>query len=408
MSVSRRSVTLFACLLTLGVLLGLFAPRPLRAAEEYNFAGSAQLDYHYVASGPRNQDVPGPSSTFQGFTMEAGLKVAVDISDHLSANVKACYGCHGFDIDMAYFDYRARDEFNLRVGRFSPSFGAFNLRHDPANHMLSDKPLPYDMGRMLRKGDWNNGVLPSPFPSSGVEIGGSHWAGTTLQFDYALYAVTGFKNYNDPHPTDLNFQETHLPYFVGSAVRPATGARLAFTARGSATVDATLGASGMLGSYDLKSELTYVIVGADFALRVQRTAFRFEYLLRRQQFDTQNPDIFKYAIAERGGDFFTKQGAFAEVEQPLSSLFDVTARVDGMLRRGNVSNLAIGSGADAATSLSPLAYRSYVIRETLGLECALERNFRLKGSAEFWQFSYPDSLGQKTALSMHVGAVGSF
>jgi hypothetical protein len=394
--------------LLVAALVGLVLARPLRAAEEYNFAGSAQLDYHLIPTGPRAEGVPGPGTTFQGFTMEAGLKVAVDISEHLSANVKACYGCHGVEVDMAYFDYRAVDELNLRVGRFSPSFGAFNLRHDPANHMLSDKPLPYDMGRMLRKGDWNNGVLPSPFPTNGVEINGTHWLGTVAQFDYALYAVTGFKNDSDPSPTDLNFQESHLPYYVDNAIRPATGARLALTVKGSSAVDMTLGASGMLGTYDPKSQLTYVIAGADFALRVQRTAFRVEYLMRRQQVDTSNPDIFKYEIPANGGDFFTKQGAFAELEQPLTSSLDFTGRVDGMLRRGNVSNVLTGSGDTAATSVSPLQYQSYVVRETLGLAYALERNFRLKGSAEVWQFSYPDSLGQKAALGFHFGAVGSF
>ena len=33
---------------------------------------------------------------------------------------------------MGYFDYRLMDELNVRVGRFSPSFGSFNLRQDPA------------------------------------------------------------------------------------------------------------------------------------------------------------------------------------------------------------------------------------------------------------------------------------
>ncbi len=395
-------------LLFVAVLVSLVLTRPSRAAEEYNFAGSTQLDYLLIPTGPRAEGVPGPGTTFQGFTMEAGLKVAVDISEHLSANVKACYGCHGVEVDMAYFDYRAVDELNLRVGRFSPSFGAFNLRHDPANHMLSDKPLPYDMGRMLRKGDWNNGVLPSPFPTNGVEVNGTHWLGTVAQFDYALYAVTGFKNDSDPNPVDLNFQESHLPYYVDSAVRPATGARLALTLKGSSAVDMTFGASAMLGTYDPKSELTYVIAGGDVALRVQRTAFRFEYLIRRQQFDTSNPDIFKYAISPTGGDYFTKQGAFAELEQPVTSSLDFTARADGMLRRGNVSDVATGSGSAFATSVSPLDYQSYVLRETLGLAYALERNFRLKGSAEVWEFSYPDSLGQKNALGFHFGAVGSF
>ncbi len=408
MTAARSSSRARLVALVVFALLALVAARPLQAAEEYNFAGSAQLDYHLIPTGPRVEGVPGPGTTFQGFTMEAGLKVAVDISEHLSANVKACYGCHGVEVDMAYFDYRAVDEFNLRVGRFSPSFGAFNLRHDPANHMLSDKPLPYDMGRMLRKGDWNNGVLPSPFPTNGVEVDGTHWIGNVAQFDYALYAVTGFKNDSDPNPTDLNFQESHLPYYVDSALRPATGARLALTVKGSSAVDLTLGASGMMGTYDPKSELTYVIAGADFALRVQRTAFRAEYLLRRQKFDTRNPDIFKYALVPNNGDFFSKHGAYAEIEQPLNSVFDFTGRVDGMLRRGNVSNVPTGSGSAVATSITPLQYQSWVVRETLGLAWALERNFRLKASGELWQFSYPDSLGQKTALGFHFGAVGSF
>jgi hypothetical protein len=392
----------------LSALFGLLAARPSHAAEGYNFAGSAQLDYLLVPNGPRATGAPGSGSTFRGFTMEAGLKVAVDISQHLSANVKACYGCHGVEVDMAYFDYRPFDELNLRVGRFSPSFGAFNLRHDPANHMLSDKPLPYDMGRMLRRGDWNNGVLPSPFPSNGVEINGTHWFGTFAQLDYAVYAVTGFKNDSEPNPTDLNFQESHLPYYVSAGVRPAGGGRVALTAKASPSIDITLGGSGMYGTYDPRDKLSYAIVGADFTVRVQRTALRIEYLARRQQFDPQNPDIFRYAIASSGGDFFSKQGAFAELEQPLWSVLDVTGRVDGMLRRGNVSNVPVGAGSSAATSVSPLTDRSFVVRETLGLAYALERNFRLKASGELWQFSYPDELGRKSALGFHFGAVGSF
>jgi hypothetical protein len=377
------------------------------ADEDHNLAGSAQLDYHFVPSEPGAVAAPGPSTTFQGFTTEAALKVAVDLSEHLSANVKVCYGCHGFELDMAYFDFRAFDELNLRVGRFSPSFGAFNLRHDPANHMTSDKPQPYDMGRMLRKGDWNNGILPAPFPTSGVEINGTHWMGNVTQLDYAAYAVMGFKNDSDPNPTDFNLQESHFPYYLTSDPRPATGARLAVTLKAGALADLTLGASGMLGTYDPSNRLTYAIVGGDFSLRVVRTALRMEYLVRRQQMDTSNPDIFKYAIAPVGGDFFTKHGAYVEIEQPVTRAFDVLARADGMYRVGNVSNAAVGSGNETAT-YSPLSNVSWVGRETLALAYALERNFRLKGSVELWEFSYADLAGHETALSFHLGAVGSF
>ncbi len=389
-------------------LLALVARKPAEAfEEERNFAGSAQLDYHLVASEPAAVGAPGPSSTFEGFTLEAATKVAVDISEHLSANVKVCYGCHGFELDMAYFDLRAADELNLRVGRFSPTFGAFNLRHDPANHTTSDKPLPYDMGRMLRRGDWHDGVLPSPFPMNGVEVDGTHWVGNVAQFDYAVYAAAGFKNDSDPNPTDLNFQESHLPYYLTNDPRPATGARLAVTLRAGA-VDATLGASGLAGTYDPGNRLTYAILGGDLSLRVVRTAIRMEYLVRRQQMDTSDPDIFRYAVAGADGDFFTKQGAYVEVEQPVTRAFDLLARADGMVRTGNVSNATVGSGTETVTAESPLSSNSYVARETLAAALALDRNFRLKGSVELWEFSYEDAAGRATELSFHLGAVGSF
>ena len=397
---------LFALLLVVG--LALANGRSAGASEEdRNFAGSAQLDYHLVAGGAGAPAAPAPSTTFEGFTLEAALKVAADISDHLSANVKVCYGCHGFELDMAYFDLRAFDELNLRVGRFSPTFGAFNLRHDPANHMTSDKPLPYDMGRMLRKGDWNEGVLPSPFPMNGAELNGTHWIGNAAQFDYAAYVATGFKNDVDENPTDLDFQESHLPYYVTSDPRPASGARLALTLKAGSAADMTLGASGMWGTYDLANKLTYAIVGGDFALRIERTAIRMEYLVRRQQMDVSNPDIFRYAIAPADGDFFAKHGAYVEVEQPLTEAFDVLGRVDGLFRVGNVSNVSVGSGGET-TVASPLHERAALIRETLALAYAFERNFRLKGSVELWEFNYADSTGRDTELSFHLGAVGSF
>jgi hypothetical protein len=401
-----RTRALFLGILA-GLLLALFAHRPDAFAEERNFAGSAQLDYHVVTSEPAAVSAPGPATTFEGFTFEGAVKVAVDISDSLSANVKACYGCHGFELDMMYFDYRPVDQFNLRVGRFSPSFGSYNLRHDPANHVTADAPLPYDMGRMLRKGDWNNGVLPAPFPTNGVEINGTHWVGGVAQFDYAAYAVAGFKNDTDPNPTDLNFQESHLPYYLTSDPRPATGARVALTLRAGEGADTTLGASGVIGTYDPGNKLTYAILGADFSVRIRRTSLRMEYLLRRQQMDISNPDIFKYELGPTDGDFFTKQGAYVELEVPVTSALDALGRVDGLYRAGNVSNARVGSSSDTA-SYSPLTDKSYVLRETLALAYALERNIRLKGSVELWEFNYPDPTGRETELSFHIGAVGSF
>jgi hypothetical protein len=238
-------------------------------------------------------------------------------------------------------------------------------------------------------------VLPSPFPMNGVELNGTHWVGELAQFDYAAYVVTGFKNDIASNPTDLDFQESHLPYYVSADPSPAGGARIALTIKAAPTTDISLGASGMAGTYNPANTLAYAIVGADFSLRFARTTLRAEYLLRRQQFDTSNPGIFAYAIAPQRGDFSVKHGAFVELEQPLGRGLDVLGRVDAMYRAGNV---VVGS---------PLGDKASVVRETLGLAYAIERNFRLKGSVEVWEFSYPEA-GRNTDLSFHLGAVGSF
>jgi hypothetical protein len=366
---------------------------PARAVER-NFAGSAQLDYHFV---PTARDARSFPNGFDGFTTELAGKVAVDLSESVSANLKVCYGCHGFEADMMYFDFRVADELNFRVGRFSPSFGAFNLRHDPANHRLSDKPLAYDMGRMLRMRQWNFGVLPSPFPDNGLEIDGTKWFGQSVQLDYAIYAVSGFKA--DAKPLDIDFKLSRSPtaYYVDGNARPSVGGRLALSFRLGDASDLAMGLSGMGGTYDPSNDLTYVIFGGDATLHLDKTTIRAEYLARRQQFDTSDPTRFAYALATSDGDFFMKHGTDLELEQALTPELDLLARVDGLYRVGNV---------EAASELSR---RSSVFRYTLGTAYAFERGIRLKLSTELWEFSDRDAItGRKLELSMHAGLAGSF
>jgi hypothetical protein len=385
-------------LLVAAVVAALFAfVSPARAIER-TFAASAQVDYLAVPTQPSADANAGTGNTFDGFTFEASLKVAVDITNHLSANVKVCYGCHGFEVDMAYFDLRVADELNFRVGRFSPSFGSFNLRHDPANQKLSDKPLPYDMGRMLRNTAWGYSILPSPFPDNGAEIDGTHWFGSNAQLDYAVYAVAGFRT-TGPNALDLNFPLSRsypYAYYVDNNARPTGGARVALTLKPSASSDLTLGASGMGGTYDDQNSLFYVILGGDASLRVNRTNLRAEYLMRRTDFSTADPSLLKYAVGASEGSYFVKHGGYLEIEQPLVRDLDAVARVDGMLRLGNV----------AAGSL--LSNRSWMARETLGLAYGIERNLRLKTSVEYYQFSEADLSGNKRDVALHVGVSGTF
>jgi hypothetical protein len=366
---------------------------PARAIER-NFAGSAQLDYHFV---PTARDAKAAPSTFDGFTMEFAGKLAVDFSEKVSANMKVCYGCHGFEADMMYFDVRVADELNFRVGRFSPSFGAFNLRHDPANHRTSDKPLPYDMGRMLRMRQWNLTVLPSPFPDNGLEVNGTKWLGSSVQFDYAAYAVSGFKA--EANAVDIDFKLSRSPssYYVDDNARPTFGGRMALTFKLGDTSELTAGASGMYGTYDPNNAQSYAIFGADATLRLDKTNVRAEYLARRTEFSTADRTIFKYVVADTNGDFSMKHGGYFEVEQALTPELDLVGRVDGMFRVGNVE------------AANPLSRRASVYRYTLATAYAIERGLRIKLSTELWDFSGKDEVtGRNVELSMHTALAGSF
>jgi hypothetical protein len=363
------------------------------AAIERNFAGSAQLDYLFV---PDENGGPGGRSVYDGFTTEVALKLAADVSDHLSANVKVCYGCHGFELPMAYVDYRVADELAIRAGRFSPSFGAFNIRHDPANHATSDKPLPYDMGRMLHLGEWNLGVLPSPFPDNGVEINGTHWFGERVQLDYAVYAVSGFRA--PVGSTDLvwGLSQTRGSNMVDNNGRPAGGGRVAATFRTGEGNDMTIGGSVMYGTWDPANRYSYLIAGGDFAARIGRTQLRFEYLVRRQTFAVDPAVPFKLVVPASGEEVFEKHGAYLEIERSMTETVTLLVRADSLYRAGNLP-LA-----------SPLATRAAVFRYTAGGTLAVAQGLRLKASAELWSFSNDVPVHQNLALAFHLSVVGTF
>lgn len=178
---------------------------------------------------------------------------------------------------------------------------------------------------------------------------------------------------------------------------PAGGARLALTLKPTSVSDISFGVSGMGGTYDNLNQLTYAIAGTDFAVRVKRTNLRVEYLVRRTEFATSDPAELKYAIAPSQGNYFMKHGAYAELEQPLMRDLDFIARVDGLLRLGNVPV--------TATTLSS---QSGVLRETLGLAYTVERNLRLKASVEGYEWTDKDPLGHKDDLAFHLGVAGTF
>ncbi|MFN0250924.1 MAG: hypothetical protein ACKV2T_28885 [Kofleriaceae bacterium] len=354
-----------------------------------NFAGSVQLDYMSVPS-----EKTGRMLGLDGATAEVSLKIAMDFNHRVSANVKTCLGCHGVEVGMAYFDLRIADEFNIRVGRFTPAFGEFPLRHDPANHRTSDKPLPYDMGRMLRITEWNEGVLPAPWVDNGIEINGTHFFGERLQLDYAAYAIGGPRAGADPLDFDFKQSRSGESYYVDNNSRPTLGAQVvaSFVTE---TTTISAGLSYMGGTYDPEHRLPFSIGAAHLVLRARDIYIRAEYVTRRTKMSLgEDPSArFKYGPGAGGmyDPYFVKDGGYLELEIPLTTRLTVIAREDGLRRRGNTS------------MTSDLRSDSAVLRHTGAIALVLHRALRLKASYEYVDFSdFEDE------SVIHLGIAGPF
>jgi hypothetical protein len=347
------------------------------AETQRTIAGSLQLDYLAVPT-----DLHASAKSFDGMTAELSLKMSIDFTSNASASVKVCFACHGFEAAAAFVDLRAADELSVRIGRLTPEFGSFPQRGDPANHRTNDKPLPYDMGRMLHHVDWNEGILPAPWVDNGVELFGTRFVGGG-RVDYAAYILSGPKGASDA--VDFNFISSRdaNQYYVDNNSEPVVGARLS----GTADFDSdghgiTFGASFMTGRYDPGRLLGFLIAGADVVANLDGIVIRAEYLARRT-------DMAASAVPGTPDPHFFKHGFYAEAEIPIG-VVDAFARFDGLLRSGDVA-------------AGPLTANSRVLRYTAGAAIRLSANIRLKTSVEYYQFT---DFGNDVAL--HLGVATPF
>jgi hypothetical protein len=372
------------------VAAGLAPIRPAHADDKLarNFAGSIQLDYMAIPT-----ESVGRKLGLDAATAEVSLKVTQDFGDQLSASIKLCVACHGVETGAAFFDLRLADQLSFRVGRFTPQFGAFPIRHDPANHRTSDKPLPYDMGRMLRISEWNMGILPSPWVDNGLELSGTHFFSRGLQIDYAAYAIGGPRAATDATDFEYRLSRSGEAYYVDNNSRPSVGARVAVNVvRDKTTV--TAGASAMAGTYDPENELHFAIAGADLVVQFSRIFLRLEYLVRRTEMSLGADPASRFKYGPRADGTFDpnvlKQGFYAELEVPVSERVDAIVRWDGLRRQGNV------------VRASELRSDSALLRYTAGASVRVRGATRVKVSAELYDFSdFSDE------LALHLAVAGA-
>jgi hypothetical protein len=355
-----------------------------RAETHHTLAGSLQLDYLVV---PTNIDAN--KDTFDGMTAELSLKYSVDFTSNAAASVKVCFACHGFEAAGAYVDLRAADELSVRIGRLTPEFGSFPQRGDPANHHSNDKPLPYDMGRMLHHRAWNEGILPAPWVDNGVELLGTRFVGSG-RVDYAAYILSGPKGTDQNGDIDFIASRDPNRYYVDNNSEPAAGARLSGTIDFDTTGHGvTFGASVMAGHYDAARQLGFAIGGADLVLNLDGLVLRAEYLVRRTEIAMMAaPNIWRYMPGTPGisDDHFLKHGFYGELGVPIGTV-DLFARFDGLLRFGNT------------LTSSGLTSSARLLRYTAGGSVRISENIRIKASAEYYQ---SNDLGNDVALHLAV------
>src|SRR5258708_6176420 len=102
---SRAVIPCLAALATTWAARPAHADGEADAKVERNFAGSIQLDYMALPTKAIGREI-----SLDAATTEISLKVTQDFGDRMSASVKLCVGCHGFEAAMAFFDLRVADE----------------------------------------------------------------------------------------------------------------------------------------------------------------------------------------------------------------------------------------------------------------------------------------------------------
>lgn len=435
-----RSAVILFVLFTAGLWLW-----PGRAqAVDYNFAGSVSLNYKILVN-----EVSEPKAQrnlmLSGFNVNASAKAVVDVSPYLSATVKVCYGCHGFEALHFFADLTPHPAFNVRAGRITPAFGDFYLRHDPTSHKTVDNPLPYDMGHMVHGREWAYGVVPMPYVDNGAEVYGTIRAADSFSLSYAAHIAGGWKGSETASPTgtpahDFAYRRmrfvTSTDYLVDNNRWPQFGGRLVMTFARSgnmspAVPDISIGGSAMYGFWDDYDRLSYLIYGVDAYVHLWRINLRAEVLRRQQDVDIRLLDFpggpsIGLMLAPGAPEIAqtTKDGFYAEADFPLGNYLEGVLRVDGM-RRGGPRD----ARANPDEASKPAAERTYrppnaavldfddwVMRYTVGLNVIPMTGAKLKVSYEHWTFKdVPDDKYRsayqpafRDEYMVHVALVASF
>src|SRR5512138_1252976 len=91
----------------------LLAPSEASAGASTTVSGTAYVDYWGMTSAELARSSPS------GVTIDAMVKLGVDVNDDVTFSAKACYSCHGVEFDNVMVDWMPSTKFNVQVGRIA-------------------------------------------------------------------------------------------------------------------------------------------------------------------------------------------------------------------------------------------------------------------------------------------------
>ncbi|HZN62513.1 MAG TPA: hypothetical protein VFC90_08925 [Planctomycetota bacterium] len=356
------------------------APKEQEEFPRWTVSGTFYTDMSAVEADKHERD-PIPE---EGITGEYSLGATYHADKSFTVTVRACVGCHSFELQSAYFDWNVDPTWTVRAGRIPVPFGGFSRRTNPSHVESGTKPLPYIMGGMVRQEQFNMGIVPAPFIDNGAAVTGTFWVSRSATLSVETALVRGLKGFSP----DLDFEASRD--FEDSNGEPAVAARVLLTAD-----PFTTGASVTWGRYDANAELEYFMASVELQVRFGQWSLRLEGVMRDTEYFT--PDAFS---AARDLETSRRQAYVVQLDGPVTDSWRVFVLHDYM----RVEDVFLGPAGPSAVE-SPLTTdnSNATARVATGFVYSARAGLQVKASIEYW-----DPTDFETAIVFHLGVVAEY
>lgn len=361
-------------------------PRPKDPKEQqeefprWTIQGTFYTDFSAVEAEKHARD-PFPE---EGVTGEFAMGATYHADKSLTVVVRACVGCHSFELENAYFDWEMTPTWSLRAGRIPVPFGGLSRRTDASHVESATKPLPYMMGGMPYEANYNLGIVPAPFIDNGAAVTGTFWVTKNSKVTVETALVRGLKGTSP----DLDFELSRdFEDFNGE---PAVAGRVLL-----ATDTITTGASFTCGHYDFDSDLEYFMGSVEMTVRLGTWNLRLEGVMRDTDYFT--PDAFSM---NRRRETSHRIAYVVQADGPIAEAWRGFLLHDYL----KVEDIFLGLGGPASMpNANTTDDENTTFRLAGGVVYSVRAGLQVKGSVEYW-----DPSDFEKAVVFHLGLVASY